>query len=141
MIYYLDTSALVKLYIIEEESESVRAEIDQAEIVGTSLIAYPETLSAFSRNFRERLYDRRYYNRMRLAFEKDWQRIHVAEFNRAISHRSGDLIDKHGLRGFDSVHLATALQFKLWFSVPVTFFCFDEKLSKAARSEKLLIPA
>jgi predicted nucleic acid-binding protein len=136
----LDTSALVKLYILEEGSARVKAHIELADTVGTSLIAYPETLSAFSRNFWERLYDRRYYNRMRLAFEKDWQRIHVAEFNRPISHAAGELIDKHGLRGFDSVHLATALQFKLWFSMPVTFLCFDEKLSKAAQSEKLLTP-
>jgi hypothetical protein len=75
---------------------------------------------------------------MRLAFEKDWQRIHVAEINRPISHASGELIDKHGLRGFGAVHLATALQFKLWFSMSVTFLCFDEKLSKAAQAEKLL---
>lgn len=139
MIYYLDTSALVKLYLLEEGSERVREEMSHAEAAGTSLIAYTETLSAFSRNFRERLYDRQYYNRMRLAFEKDWQKIHVAEFNRVISHAAGELIDKHGLRAFDSIHLATALQFKAWFSSQVTFLCFDEKLTKAARLEKLLI--
>ena len=139
MICYLDTSALVKLYISEEGSEFVQEVIGRADIVGVSLIAYPEALSAFSRTFRERLFTRTYYDRMRLAFEKDWRRLHVIDFNRQISHAAGELIYQHGLRAFDAVHLASALKFKSWLSAPVTFLCFDQKLSKAARSEGMLV--
>lgn len=137
MIVYLDTSALVKRYIFEQGSDQVHQEIGQANIVGTSLIAYPEALSAFSRNFHENVFDRRYYNRIRASFERDWQRIHVVDFTREIAHNAGRLIERYGLRGFDAVHLATALRLKSWLSAPVVFLCFDEKLFKAARAEGL----
>ena len=135
MTYYLDTSALVKLYISEAGSEQVDAVIAQAEITGTSLIAYPETLSAFSRKYREHLFDRKVYHQMRRAFEKDWRRVHVIGFTREISRSAGRLIHRHGLRGFDAIHLATALYLKAQLSIPVTFLCFDERLSKAAKTE------
>lgn len=137
MICYLDTSALVKLYIEEQGSERVDQETERADLIATSLIAYPETLSAFSRNLRERIYDRKYYNRMRLAFEKDWQRIHVIDLNREIARSAGDLIHRHGLRAFDAIHLSSALQLKSWLSTEVVFLCFDEKLSKVASAEEM----
>lgn len=138
MIVYLDTSALVKLYILEDGSEQVDEAVRRADLVGTSLIAYPETLSAFYRRLRQGLYDRPYYNRMRQAFEKDWTRLHIIDLNRSIVRSTGKLIHRHGLRGFDAIHIATALHFKLWLSAPTTFLCFDQKLSKAARSEGLV---
>lgn len=138
MIVYLDTSALVKLYISEDGSERVDEAVRRADTVGTSLIAYPETLSAFHRRLRQRLYDRSYYNRMRQAFEKDWKRMHIIDLNRSIARSTGKLIHRHGLRGFDAIHVATALHFKLWLSAPMTFLCFDQKLSKAAKIEGLV---
>jgi len=139
LICYLDTSALVKLYIEEEGSGRVDQETEQAALIATSLIAYPETLSAFSRNLREGLYDRRYYNRIRLAFEKDWQRIHIIDLNREIARSAGELIHRHGLRGFDAIHLSSALQLQSWLSAKVRFLCFDEKLSKVASTEKMAL--
>lgn len=135
MIIYLDTSALVKRYIFEQGSDQVHQKISQVDTVTTSLITYPEALSAFSRNLREHSFDRRYYNLIRLAFEKDWRQIHVIDFSRQLSQYAGRLIHKHGLRALDAIHLATAMQFKSWISGPVTFLCFDERLSMAAEAE------
>lgn len=42
MILYLDTSALVKLYVRERGSVSVRALVEQADVVASSVIAYAE---------------------------------------------------------------------------------------------------
>ena len=42
MILYLDTSALVKLYIEEPGSERVREALNEAPIVSTSRVAYVE---------------------------------------------------------------------------------------------------
>ena len=47
MNIYLDTSALVKLYIDEDGSDIVNDSTDRATIVSTSRIAYAEALSAF----------------------------------------------------------------------------------------------
>jgi len=51
---YLDTSALVKLYIAEEGSLLVRTALADARFVATSVVAYVEARAAFARRRRER---------------------------------------------------------------------------------------
>ena len=46
MILYLDTSALVKLYLDEEDSGAVHEAVEVAEGVATSTVAYAETRAA-----------------------------------------------------------------------------------------------
>jgi hypothetical protein len=46
LILYLDTSSLVKLYVEGSGSAEVRRLVEQAEIVATSVVAYPEALDA-----------------------------------------------------------------------------------------------
>ncbi len=48
MILYLDTSALVKLYVSEEGSEIVRGAVESAGRVATSRIAYAEARAALA---------------------------------------------------------------------------------------------
>ena len=63
MILYLDTSALVKLYVVEPHSNKVRKWAEEAEIVATCRIAYPEALSAMNRRFRQKdMTDKEYKN-------------------------------------------------------------------------------
>src|SRR6185295_15326330 len=51
---YLDTSSLVKLYVSEPGSETVRQLVRDATVVATSVVAYPETRAAFARLRHER---------------------------------------------------------------------------------------
>jgi predicted nucleic acid-binding protein len=53
MILYLDTSSLVKLYLDEVYSEAVHRWAQEAEVLATSRVAYPETLAALARRWRE----------------------------------------------------------------------------------------
>ena len=53
MILYLDTSALVKLYVEEVDSEKVTTWVGDAYAVATSLIAYVEARAAFARGWQE----------------------------------------------------------------------------------------
>lgn len=41
MILYLDTSSLVKLYLVEPGSENVRRLVEQSELVSTSVLIWP----------------------------------------------------------------------------------------------------
>jgi len=50
---YLDTSSLVKLYVTEADSEVVRRLVGDANVVATSVVAYPETRAALARLRRE----------------------------------------------------------------------------------------
>lgn len=54
MIVYLDTSALVKLYVDEPGTQEVARWIQRATAVSTSRVSYVEARAAFARRYRER---------------------------------------------------------------------------------------
>jgi uncharacterized protein len=54
VILYLDTSALVKIYVEETRSTDVRENAKRAEGLATSRIAYAEAQAAFARKRREK---------------------------------------------------------------------------------------
>ncbi len=72
---YLDTSALVKLYVDEPKSEAVKNAVEQADAVATSLVAYTEARAAFARCRREGRFAPQVYRRIVGAFEEDWSRL------------------------------------------------------------------
>jgi uncharacterized protein with PIN domain len=53
MILYLDTSALVKLYVEEPGSRAVRALLERAQVVSTSRVAYVEMWAGLARKLRQ----------------------------------------------------------------------------------------
>lgn len=105
MILYLDTSSLVKLYIEEVHSDQVRNWAAEAEIITTCRIAYPETLSAMTRRRRNGDLSSEDYDLLVSRFAEDWESYAALDFDEL---EAGQLVKKHGLRGFDAVHLASA---------------------------------
>jgi uncharacterized protein with PIN domain len=49
MILYLDTSSLLKLYVEEPGTSEVQSRVELADVVATSVIAYPEAHAAVAR--------------------------------------------------------------------------------------------
>lgn len=137
MVLYLDTSSLVKLYVEEEGSAKVCDMVFSSEMTGTSLVAYAEARAAFSRRFRENAFTPREYNRLIFSFNKDWKNYLTIRVTEKLVQMAGNLADKHGLRGFDAIHLSSALILRKGLAAPVIFSCFDEKLQKASKLEKL----
>ncbi len=135
MILYLDTSSLLKLYISEPDSEQTYACIDQAEVVATSRIAYAEARAAFARKHRSGELARDEYQGVLRHFEGDWDRLFVLEVTPSVVELAGELAEKYPLRGFDAIHLASALMLSRKVESPVAFSCADEHLTKAARVE------
>ncbi|MFH1983728.1 MAG: type II toxin-antitoxin system VapC family toxin [Pseudomonadota bacterium] len=141
MILYLDTSSLVKLYVEEKGSGQVAEMVDRAEVSATSMIAYAEARAAFARRFREASISSKDYKKLRRGFASDWQNflsIHVTD---ALVRLAGNLAEKHRLRGFDAVHLASALTLKEKLATAITFSCFDTVLQDASRREQLTQPS
>ncbi len=141
MILYLDTSALVKLYIKEPRSDLVRAYKGRAQEIATNVVAYTETYSAFRRAFRvEKRITKEGFKEAIHKFENDWRGggytlVRVSDF---ILETARDLILKHGLRGFDGIHLASALFLKM-NGDEIWFGAFDSKLTEAAEKEGLFL--
>jgi predicted nucleic acid-binding protein len=131
---YLDTSSLVKLYVAEPGTEAVRAFVDRAAIVATSAIAYPEARAALARRRRERALSAAAFAGAKRQLDADWPKYLAVHVTDTLCQEAGQLAERHALRGYDSVHLASFLAVAREAGVRGTAFSsFDERLNAAAR--------
>jgi predicted nucleic acid-binding protein len=134
---YLDTSALVKLYVEEEGAPVVRNAVAQAELVATAAIAYVEARAAFVRRHHEGGLSTAEYRRILRALDSDWARYLVVEIVDALIRNAARLAEAHRLRAYDAIHLASAAAVHHRLAEPVTFASWDAGLEKVARREGL----
>ena len=139
MILYLDTSALVKLYVEEPLSQELTVAVADAEAVATSLVAYVESRAAFARARREARLSAQIYRRIEEAFATDWPRYISIEVTDLLVKDAGDLAVTRSLRGYDALHLASAVSLRQQVNTSVTFLAFDRALSLAAKREALTL--
>ena len=132
---YLDTSAWVKLYMAEAESNAVAKWLSEARTRYTVLIAWAEMRAALARAERSARFASAFKQAALAGAERDWADFVVVLPTEVMVRRAGDLADRFGLRGYDSVHLAAAEAVSLLL-MPETlaFVCFDERLNDAARA-------
>lgn len=139
MILYLDTSALVKLYVDEPGRPGVVSELERAAAVATVRVAYAEARAAFARKRREGGLDGKGLRQVVERLDGDWAAYGVVDVTEPLVRRAGILAERHGLRGYDAVHLAAAVELGR-AGGDVSFGCFDERLRRAAKREKLRAP-
>ncbi len=139
MMLYVDTSALVKLYVEEPLSQELSYAVDEAEAVATSLLAYTEAIAAFARARREVRLSPQEYRRVVDAFEEDWSRYITVEVTDRLVKTAGHLAASRALRGYDALHLASALTLRERVPSSMMFVAFDRALSIAAKRESLRI--
>ena len=133
MILYLDTSSIVKLYVEEDHSRSVREWLEDAEVVATCRVAFPEAFSAMNRRFRAGDFSKEDYELLIEGVSGEWANYAVIDFDEI---EAGRLVEKYGLRGFDAVHLSAANTIKrVEKDIHITFSSFDKKLNEAAAAE------
>ena len=140
MIAYLDTSALVKLYVDEPSSAVVRAVVERASHVLTSRVAYPEARAAVARRRAEGAISRADLRRIVAALDADLSTLVVVELTADIAHLAGDIAERHGLRGFDAIHVASAQAGGRLLGTPPAFMTFDAHQAAAAMREGLADP-
>jgi len=136
-VIYLDTSALIKRFVNEKGSLLVQSIVQGREAIATAKIAYAEIFAALARKLRENNLSKAHYAVACRQFESDWQAYLRAELEDAILLLARDLIQRHPLRGYDAVHLASALRLKIALGVEITFAAADGRLLKAAEAENL----
>jgi predicted nucleic acid-binding protein len=132
---YLDTSNLVKMYVAESDSDTIANLVKQADIVVTSVLAYPEARATFARRKRERLLTTAELTAIVRQFDLDWPRFVAVLFGNDLALAAGRLADRLSIRGADAVHLASFEQL-LGRSddEDIRFSSADERLNRAARS-------
>lgn len=139
MVVYLDTSALVKLYVEEEEGgELVRRAVEKSERTATSTIAYAEARAGLARKQREGLFTAEELRRAVSDLDDDWLTYARLNVSNPVVRQAGELAERHALRGYDAVHLASAVRLSERFE-DLRFLAFDDRLNDAARGAKLAV--
>lgn len=132
MILYLDACALVKRYVTEPGAAEVAMAIAKAEAVGTSLISRAETEAALAKAVRVGTLSHDAAASTIQVFRNEWPAFVRVLVTELIVSRAGRLAWELGLRGYDAVHLSSALQWQDSLSMQVTMATFDRQLWKAA---------
>jgi len=133
MIVYFDSSALVKRYIAEPASAQVETLVAEADVAATSLITRAEVAAALVRAVRMNWLTHDVAARALKAFQQHWSVLFRLNIREATIERAEGLAWEQGLRGYDAVHLASALLWQSGLSQPVTLATFDRQLWDAAR--------
>jgi len=139
MILYLDTSALVKRYFNEPYSVEVISLWKGARELVTSSAAYAETMATFYRKKRETRLGQKIFDKILESFQEEWNifiRVHITDELNPLIHR---VVAQHALRGYDAIHLASALTIHERLNEDFLFACFDRRLVQAAQLEGLSI--
>ena len=121
----------------EEGSLKIETLVRSSEATATSIVSYAEARAAFARRFREKSFTSDEHDRLKAFFDKDWRNYFILNITQDMVKLAGNLAEKNALRGFDSIHLASALTLHQEVSTPVVFSCFDNKLETAAMREGL----
>ncbi len=136
MILYLDTSALLKLYVDERDSDEVRARIGPSNAVFTHMIAYAELRAALAKALRMKRITRKQHSALVADVDSDWSKLNVVDIDMPLVRRASALAERFDLRGFDSVHLAAAewLHAIIGGHPDFEFGAFDNGLCTGART-------
>lgn len=137
MIVYSDASAIVKIYLAEDQSLAVADWLADADVVATHAIAYVETRSALARRKQDGSLTADKHDQALMALDADWPSFAQVSMD---EHAAGDIAARHALRALDAIHVAAALE--LAHAAPeatVTFCSFDQRQLVAARAEGLVV--
>ena len=135
MILYLDTSALLKRYFKEPFSNDVAFKWSRAEAVVSSSVAYAETMATIYRKKRESDLDSKIIQNAQETFKSDWNSFIRVEVTNDLNPFIDNVLQKHALRGFDAIHLASAMIIHERLPADFFFACFDQRLNQIAKLE------
>ena len=139
MIVYGDTSALVKLFVVEENSALTQDMLRQAQALGTGLLTRAELGAALARGAQRGFVSEEEALEARQRLGAVWPTwIHITLDENMVS-RAEALAWEYGLRGYDAVHLAAALAWQERLASLVVLATFDRELWTAARQAGLAV--
>jgi len=133
VILFCDTSALVKLYIVEAGSKELKARVLEAEAVAVCRITWAEAHAALSRRAREVVEDAVGIEQAKAALARDWPHLVVLDVSQTLVALAGEYADTFALRAYDSIQLAAASEAGRVSQTHIFFACFDTRLNRAAK--------
>jgi len=116
--------------VFDEPGSELAARLwDRAESVVSSQLVYPEARAAAAAARRRRRISSTVLRRAVDRIDELCTEVDVIGLDPALAHWAGDLAEAHGLRGYEAVHLATALSVE---SDSLLLATWDGDLARAA---------
>lgn len=138
MIVYFDASALVKLVIEEDQSDLAAQVWEGASPAVSSEIAYAEVRAGLAAAHRDKRLDEAELIDAKRLFERFWVQTGRVAPTPTLFRAAGELAEQFSLRGYDAVHLASALTFR---DSPLVA-SWDNRMRSGARGAGLsLVPS
>jgi predicted nucleic acid-binding protein len=117
----------------------VREQVVPGRRVATSLVTYVEARAALARRRRAGDLTSAEYRRCVGDFTSDWERLVRVDVTEDLIHDAGRLAESHRLRGYDALHLASALALRGQVGESSMFASWDDDLTRAAGREGLTL--
>ena len=140
--YYLDTSALVKLYVQEPGTDRLLTlvSVQPENRFAVLAISVVELRSAIRRRQRAGDIDANAALAILEAVQGHMQTRFIRQsINDSVIDIALEMIDRYALRAYDAVQLAGCLSLCAITAEGFTFVCSDQRLVEAARSEQLKV--
>ena len=142
MRFYLDTSALVKLLILEPGSAELSLALSGGgaeTMLASSQVSYVEA-RAMEHAARESTASLAACSMARRQLDEDWPAYAVVNVTPSLVRLAAEYADAFALRGFDAVQLASAQTVHRTVQSPLAFMAFDIRLNRAAKLLGLELP-
>ncbi|HEY7371289.1 MAG TPA: type II toxin-antitoxin system VapC family toxin [Polyangia bacterium] len=137
MTYFLDASALVKRYVREPGSERIQALVRRQRQLVISRLTAVELPAAIWKRSRAGDLSATDARRLLARFEGDLALLTTVEPRPPTIQLAADLVERHPLRAYDAVQLASALRWARETRLATCFVCADRGLAGAAAKERL----
>ncbi|HET7744440.1 MAG TPA: type II toxin-antitoxin system VapC family toxin [Gaiellaceae bacterium] len=125
MSVYAESSALLKIYLDDAESDAA-----EAILVGKRWVTGRHTLVEVRRNLARTLTGAD-LGRARARFASDWTKLDAIDIDEETAELAAVAAERTGLRSMDALHLGAA---ELVRHESLPFVTFDRRLAEAARS-------
>ena len=133
MKIFMDTSVLIKRYLVETGSDKVDKLFESASQIIVSPVTSIEARSILRRLLAEKKIARSDYKKLNEELSFDFDYFTVVNFDSGLEVSAKTLIDRYQLKTLDAIQLASAISKKSAISL---FAASDKKLLAAAREER-----
>jgi len=138
-VNYWDTSALLKLFVSEPGSADARRVLARDREAATALLTYVEAFSALTRRGQDGSLTRADLATVRRRFGVEWTGYLRVPMTDEVVRRSRTMVERHGLRTLDAVHLASLLELGERLGERIPLVAADGHLLRAATAERLRV--
>jgi len=132
MNLFLDSSALLKIYLNEKGSEEAEKWVGKADMIFVSAITHIECASAFQRLFYTKYIDKKQYQDLNQEISFDFPFFKIVDLGEEVEFVALKILEQYQMRSLDAIQLASLL---FAGDEVQSFLVCDQKLKKYAIKE------